>query len=102
MFRFDVVTLFPRMLEAITEWGISGRARARGCYEVVTWNPRDFATGPYRAIDERHDLRGIVAAHFSKIAHALFRDDSAVVLSFSGDDVDDAIPVSPRIHSALF
>ena len=53
MFRFDVVTLFPRMLEAITEWGISGRARARGCYEVVTWNPRDFATGPYRAIDDR-------------------------------------------------
>lgn len=53
MFRFDVVTLFPRMFEAITEWGISGRAQARGCYEVVTWNPRDFAVGPYRAIDDR-------------------------------------------------
>ena len=53
MVRFDVVTLFPRMFDAITEWGISGRARSRGCYEVVTWNPRDFAPGPYRAIDDR-------------------------------------------------
>ena len=53
MLRFDVVTLFPRMFEAVTEWGISGRARVRGCYEVVTWNPRDFASGPYRAIDDR-------------------------------------------------
>ena len=53
MLRFDVVTLFPRMFDAITEWGISGRARERNCYEVVTWNPRDFATGPYRAVDDR-------------------------------------------------
>ena len=53
MLRFDVVTLFPRMFDAITEWGISGRARARNCYEVVTWNPRDVATGPYRAVDDR-------------------------------------------------
>ena len=53
MLRFDIVTLFPRMFDAVTEWGISGRGRARGCYEVVTWNPRDFASGPYRAIDDR-------------------------------------------------
>jgi len=53
MLRFDVVTLFPRMFDAITEWGISGRARARSCYEVVTWNPRDFSSGPYRAVDDR-------------------------------------------------
>jgi tRNA (guanine37-N1)-methyltransferase len=53
MFQFDVVTLFPRVLEAITGWGISGRARERGCYEVVTWNPRDFAGDAYRTIDDR-------------------------------------------------
>jgi len=53
MFQFDVVTLFPRMLDAITEWGISGRARDRRCYEVVTWNPRDFAQDAYRTIDDR-------------------------------------------------
>ncbi len=53
MFQFDVVTLFPRMLDAITEWGISGRARDRRCYEVVTWNPRDYAQDAYRTIDDR-------------------------------------------------
>jgi tRNA (guanine37-N1)-methyltransferase len=51
--RFDVVTLFPRMFDALTEWGVSGRARERGCYEIVTWNPRDFARGPHRAVDDR-------------------------------------------------
>jgi tRNA (guanine37-N1)-methyltransferase len=53
MFQFDVVTLFPRMLDAITEWGISGRARDRRCYDVVTWNPRDYAQDAYRTIDDR-------------------------------------------------
>ena len=53
MYQFDVVTLFPRMLDAITEWGISGRARDSGCYGVVTWNPRDFARDAYRTIDDR-------------------------------------------------
>jgi len=53
MFQFDVITLFPRMLDALTEWGITGRARARRCYEVVAWNPRDFARDTYRTIDDR-------------------------------------------------
>jgi tRNA (guanine37-N1)-methyltransferase len=53
MFQFDVVTLFPAMLEALTSWGITGRARARRCYEMVAWNPRDFTTDAYRTIDDR-------------------------------------------------
>ncbi|MCC6531854.1 MAG: tRNA (guanosine(37)-N1)-methyltransferase TrmD [Burkholderiales bacterium] len=41
------------MLDALTRWGITGRARERRCYEVVGWNPRDFATDAYRTIDDR-------------------------------------------------
>jgi tRNA (guanine37-N1)-methyltransferase len=41
------------MLNALTEWGITGRARDRGCYELVAWNPRDFATDAYRSVDDR-------------------------------------------------
>jgi tRNA (guanine37-N1)-methyltransferase len=53
MFQFDVITLFPAMLDALTAWGITGRARARRCYEVVAWNPRDFTADAYRTVDDR-------------------------------------------------
>ncbi len=53
MFQFDIVTLFPPMLEALTAWGITARARDRRCYEVVAWNPRDFTTDAYRSVDDR-------------------------------------------------
>lgn len=53
MFQFDVVTLFPGMLEAVTHSGITGRARERRCYDVVAWNPRDFTADGYRTVDDR-------------------------------------------------
>ena len=53
MFQFDVITLFPAMLDALTAWGITGRARARRCYELVAWNPRDFTADAYRTVDDR-------------------------------------------------
>ena len=53
MLQFDVVTLFPRMFEAVTEYGVTGRARDRGLYQLATWNPRDFAANAYRSVDDR-------------------------------------------------
>jgi len=53
MLQVDVVTLFPRMFEAVTEYGVTGRARARGLYQLVSWNPRDFAGNAYRSVDDR-------------------------------------------------
>ena len=53
MLQFDVVTLFPSMFEAVTEAGITGRARDRGIFGLVAWNPRDFARNSYRSVDDR-------------------------------------------------
>ena len=53
MIHFDVVTLFPEMFEAITGSGITQRARDKGFYELVLWNPRDFSTNAYRSVDDR-------------------------------------------------
>jgi tRNA (guanine37-N1)-methyltransferase len=53
MFQIDVVTLFPEMFEAVTECGVTGRARERKLFELVLWNPRDFATNSYRTVDDR-------------------------------------------------
>lgn len=53
MIQFDVVTLFPEMFAALTGSGVTQRARERGLYSLVTWNPRDFSTNAYRSVDDR-------------------------------------------------
>lgn len=53
MLQFDVVTLFPAMFDAVTELGVTGRARERGLYQFVAWNPRDFAANTHRTVDDR-------------------------------------------------
>lgn len=53
MLEVDVVTLFPPMFEALTGYGVSGRALSNGRYRLQTWNPRDFTHDAYRTIDDR-------------------------------------------------
>jgi len=38
--RFDVVTLFPGMFEALSGYGVTRRAAERGLLELNFWNPR--------------------------------------------------------------
>jgi tRNA (guanine37-N1)-methyltransferase len=51
--QFDVITLFPEMFRALTDWGITSRAAKQQRYALRTWNPRDFTTDNYRTIDDR-------------------------------------------------
>jgi len=53
MLQFDVITLFPQMFDAVTASGVTGRAREKGFYHLVAWNPRDFAHNAYRTVDDR-------------------------------------------------
>lgn len=48
-----VVTLFPQMLDAVTGYGVSGRAVSSGLLQVDTFNPRDYATDRQRTVDDR-------------------------------------------------
>lgn len=50
---FAVVTLFPEMFNAISQFGITGRAVKREQVSICCINPRDFTTDNYRRIDER-------------------------------------------------
>ena len=50
---FDVITLFPQMFDALTQYGITRRAAEQGSYVLKTWNPRDFTADNYRTIDDR-------------------------------------------------
>jgi tRNA (guanine37-N1)-methyltransferase len=51
--RFDVITLFPELFAPFLATGVTRRAFETGQIEFVPWNPRDFAGGNYRRVDDR-------------------------------------------------
>ena len=51
--RFDVVTLFPELFTPFLSLGVTRRAYEAGLVSVHFWNPRDYATGLYRRVDDR-------------------------------------------------
>lgn len=53
MLRIAVVTLFPEMLEAVTGYGITGKAVSNSLLEVLTFNPRGFSKDNHRTVDDR-------------------------------------------------
>jgi len=51
-YECDVITLFPDMFNAITQFGVTGRACKSNIFHVNTWNPRDFTADRYRTVDD--------------------------------------------------
>ena len=51
--RVDVVSLFPEFIAQCAGFGVVGRAQERGLLSLHGWNPRDYATGNYRRVDDR-------------------------------------------------
>ncbi len=51
--RFDVVTLFPELFAPLLTSGITRRAYESAQVDVRLVNPRDFADGNYRRVDDR-------------------------------------------------
>lgn len=51
--RFDIITLFPELFEPFLKSGVTRRAYESGQVAVRLWNPRDYAEGNYRRVDDR-------------------------------------------------
>jgi tRNA (guanine37-N1)-methyltransferase len=51
-FECDVITLFPEMFNAITQYGVTGRANKNATFQLNTWNPRDFTHDNYCTVDD--------------------------------------------------
>src|SRR5687768_8095527 len=51
--RIDVVSLFPEFIAQCAGFGVVGRAQERALLALHGWNPRDYATGGYRKVDDR-------------------------------------------------
>ena len=50
---FGVITLFPEMFTAISQYGITGQAVKKGLIHLECWNPRDFTYDKHRTVDDR-------------------------------------------------
>ncbi|MEW6332351.1 MAG: tRNA (guanosine(37)-N1)-methyltransferase TrmD [Pseudomonadota bacterium] len=51
--RIDVISLFPPMFEAVSQYGITSRAVKNGLLTLRVWNPRDYAEDKHRSVDDR-------------------------------------------------
>ena len=51
--RFDVITLFPEIFAPSLVSGVTRRAYESASVDVRLWNPRDYAEGNYRRVDDR-------------------------------------------------
>ena len=50
--KIDVVTIFPKMVEAGLAEGVVGRAKTAGVLDIVVHNLRDFTTDKHHVVDD--------------------------------------------------
>jgi len=96
-----VISLFPEMFDAITEYGVTGRAIRSGLIEFHKWNPRDFTHDRHRTVDDRpygggpgmlmmvKPLRDAIASA-RKAAEASGRKAKVIYLSPQGRKLEQA------------
>ena len=51
--HIGVLSLFPSMFAALTDYGVTGRAVDRGLLTLDTINPRDFTVDKHRTVDDK-------------------------------------------------
>ncbi|PVX32429.1 tRNA (guanine37-N(1)-) methyltransferase [Pasteurella langaaensis DSM 22999] len=51
--KLGIVTLFPEMFKAITEFGVTGRAVKQHLLDVCCYNPRDYTHDKHKTVDDR-------------------------------------------------
>lgn len=51
--KLSVISLFPEMFAAITEYGVTGRAVKQGRLSLNYLNPREFTTDKHQTVDDR-------------------------------------------------
>ncbi len=89
--RFDVITLFPEMFDAITKHGITSRALQQKIYDLQLWNPRDFTTDNHKTVDDRPYGGGpgmVMLAEPLEQAIKAIKVSQAVKLAQAGEGAD--------------
>lgn len=48
-----IISLFPEMFKAVTDFGVTGRAVKQNLLQIECWNPRDFTLDKHKTVDDR-------------------------------------------------
>ena len=51
--KIGVISLFPKMVSLIAQYGVVGRAAERNLLSLTTYNPRDYTTDKYQKVDDK-------------------------------------------------
>jgi tRNA (guanine37-N1)-methyltransferase len=51
--RFDVISLFPEMIQEGSSYGVTGKAIKQDVVGLSVWNPRDYTHDKHRTVDDR-------------------------------------------------
>jgi len=103
MKRFDVITIFPAMLDALLDHGITRRALDEKLFELHAWDPRQFAKDAYRRVDDRpygggpgmvmmaEPLQAAIDAAVKRQLEAGVAKPVVVLMSPQGQRLDDRV-----------
>src|SRR5271166_5597409 len=53
LYRIDVLTLFPSLLDGFLSQSILNRAIGKGLVDIVRWDIRNWAEGKHKQVDDR-------------------------------------------------
>ena len=77
--RIDVITLFPEMFSAVSEYGITRRAVKQGLLQLHCWNPRTYTEDRHQTVDDRPFGGGPgMVMKVAPLERALFEAQAAV------------------------
>lgn len=96
--RVDVVSIFPEMFDAISGYGVTGRAIAKGLLQLRVWDPREYTHDRHRSVDDRPYgggpgmvmLAGPLAGALQAARAAQTTQAKVIYLSPQGRRLDDA------------
>jgi len=91
-----VITIFPGMFDAISDYGICGRAIEQGHVKLQLWNPRDFAEDNRRTVDDRPYgggpgmvmMASPITSAIEEVKHECPRNTKVSYLSPQGQSLD--------------
>ena len=95
--RFDVMTLFPEMIESACSFSILKRAAENGIVNVNTINPRDFTLDKHKKVDDTPYSGGagmvLMAQPYVDAYESIERCENSitVMLSPQGRPLDDKL-----------
>jgi len=107
--RLAVLTLFPEMFSAITQWGVTGRAFENGLCQLYLQDPREEAADRHGTVDDRPYGGGpgmvmqapILAAALAKARVVAGENAKVVAMSPQGIPLDATLVQSLASEGAL-